>query len=84
MTEELRNIQGQNCSSFCLHPRADPVPQLSIPKLLPERIGITRILTYKLAEGTSHSQRQQRSYSRHKKMVRGKDKNIKNRNQGYL
>jgi hypothetical protein len=30
-TQEPRNIWGQDPSSFYLHPRADPVPQLTIP-----------------------------------------------------
>lgn len=58
-TQEPRNSQGQDPSGFCLHLRADPVSQLSIPKFLPEITGLPGVLTYSLAGGTSHSQRQQ-------------------------
>ena len=56
---ETEEQPGQNPSSFCLCPRADPVPQLSIPKFLPERTGLPRMLTDRLTGGTNHSQRQQ-------------------------
>jgi hypothetical protein len=39
--------------------RADPVPQLSIPKFLPERTGLQGVLIYRLAGETIHRQRQQ-------------------------
>jgi chromosome segregation ATPase len=35
------------------------VPQLSIPKFLPERTGLPGVLTHRLTGGTNHSQRQQ-------------------------
>ena len=59
MTWDPRNSLGQDPSGFHLHPGADPVPQLSIPKFLPERTGLPGVLTHRLAGGTSHSQRQQ-------------------------
>ena len=51
--------QGTGRDSFYLHLRADPVPQLSIPKFLPERTGLPGVLTHRLTGGTNHSQRQQ-------------------------
>jgi hypothetical protein len=36
----------------------DPVPQLSIHEIFPERIGLPGVLTHRLTAGTSHSQRQ--------------------------
>jgi hypothetical protein len=45
-------------SFWSLHPRANPVPQLSIPKFLSERTGLPGVLTHRLAGGTSQSQRQ--------------------------
>jgi hypothetical protein len=67
-------------------PRADPVPQLSIPKFCPERSGLSGVLTHKFVGGTSHSQRQQDQLIAQitNQMVRGKCKNINHRNQGYL
>jgi hypothetical protein len=38
--------------SICTH-GADPVPQLSIAKFLPERIGLTGVLTHRLEGGTA-------------------------------
>ena len=34
-TEELKSSLGQDLSGFYLHPGADPVPQLCIPKIPP-------------------------------------------------
>jgi hypothetical protein len=39
-------------SGLCLHPRADPVPQLSIDKFLSKRTGLPVVLTHRLAGGT--------------------------------
>ena len=50
---------GQDLSGLCLHPRAETVPQLSIPKFLLERIGLPRLWIPRLAGGTSHIQGQQ-------------------------
>lgn len=58
-TQKPFNSQGQDLSGFCLHPRADTVPRLSIPNVLLERTGLPGVLTGKLAGRTSHSQRQQ-------------------------
>jgi hypothetical protein len=46
-------------SGFCLHPGADPVPELSIPKILLERSGFIGVRIHRLAEGISHIQRLQ-------------------------
>ena len=43
--QELRSSLGQDPSSFCLWPGADPVPQLSIPKSHWERAGLPGVLT---------------------------------------
>jgi hypothetical protein len=53
--QEPRNSQGQDPSHFCLH----AMPQLSLPKFLPEKTGLSGVLTHRLAGGTSHRQRQQ-------------------------
>jgi hypothetical protein len=53
-----RNSQGQDPSSFCLHPRAEPVPQLSILEFLPEKTGLTGVLTHRFAGERIHNQRQ--------------------------
>jgi hypothetical protein len=53
-----RNSWGQDPSVFCLHSRADTVPQHLIPKFLPERTDLPGGLTQTLAGETSHSQRQ--------------------------
>jgi hypothetical protein len=58
-TQEPRNSQGQDPSGFCLHTRADPVPQLPIHKFLLEKTGLLGVLTNRLTGGTSHSERQQ-------------------------
>jgi hypothetical protein len=58
-TWEPRNIWGQDLFGFHLHPGANSVLQLSIPKFLLETTGLPGVLTYRLAGGTSHSQRQQ-------------------------
>lgn len=70
---------------FCLCTITDPVPQLSIPKFLPKRIGLQGVLTHRLAEETSHSQRQ------HDQLIpeitrwrEANSKNISKENQGYL
>jgi hypothetical protein len=57
--KEPRNGQEQGlpCSYLC--PGADPVPQLSINKFLPERNGLSGVLKNWLIGGTSHSQRQE-------------------------
>jgi hypothetical protein len=83
-TQESRNSWRQYPSGFYLRPRADPVPQLSIPKFLPERTGLQGVLTHRLARGTSNSKRATPANTRDIQMTRGKGKNISNRNQGYL
>jgi hypothetical protein len=57
-TWEPRNSQGQDPMGFSLHPRADHVLQLSIPRFHWERTGVPGVLTQSLARGISHSQRQ--------------------------
>ena len=42
-----------------MHTWANPVPQLSISKFLPEKTGVSGVLIYRLAGQISHSQRQQ-------------------------
>ena len=81
-TQEQRSSLGQDTSSFQLYPGADPVPQLSIPKFLPERTGLSGVLTHRLAGGTSHSQREQDHLTPEK--PDGKSKTTNNRNQVYL
>jgi hypothetical protein len=78
----IKNIQKEDPSGFHLHPGADPVTQLSIPKFLPETTDLTGVLTHRLAGGTSHSQRQQDQLTA--EIVRGKGKDIRNRNKGYM
>jgi hypothetical protein len=56
---QTRNSWGQDPFVFCLHPRADTVPQLFIHKFLPDRSGLLRVLTQSLAGGTGHSQKKQ-------------------------
>jgi hypothetical protein len=56
-------------------PRADTVPQLSIPKFLPERTGLPGVLS----GGTARP-----ANTRGSQMARGKGKKINNRNQVYL
>jgi hypothetical protein len=58
-TQEPRINWGHDFSGFCLHPRADPVPQFSIPKFLPERSGLPGVLTHMLEGQRSHNQRKQ-------------------------
>jgi len=48
-TQEQRSSLEQDTFSFQLHPRADPVPQLTILKFLPERTGLPGVLTHRLA-----------------------------------
>jgi hypothetical protein len=68
-----------------LYLRADPVPQLSIPKFLPERTGLPGVLTHRIARRTSHKSEIARpANTRDNHMAREKGKNISNRNQGYL
>ena len=57
--QEPRISRGQYPSGYCLHPRANPVPQLSIPKFLQERTGLPELLIHRLGGGKSHSKRQQ-------------------------
>jgi hypothetical protein len=40
-------------------PVADPVAQFSVPKFLPEKIGIPGVLKCRIAQGTSHGQKKQ-------------------------
>jgi hypothetical protein len=56
---ETKITWRQDPSDLSLYPRAEIVPQLSIPKSLQERTGLPEVLTHRLAGGTSHSQRQQ-------------------------
>jgi hypothetical protein len=74
---------GDRIFWFCPNPRADPVPQLSIPKFLPE---ITNLLgdlqTCKRDKPQSGTARP--ASTRDIQMARGNGKNISNRNQGYL
>jgi hypothetical protein len=58
------------------------VPQVSIPKFLLKRTGLTGVLTHRLAGGTSHSQREQDHLTPEK--PDGKSKTTNNRNQVYL
>ena len=58
-TQELRSSLGQDHSGFHLHPGADPVTQLSIPRYYWERAVLPGVLTHRLTGGTSHNQRQQ-------------------------
>jgi hypothetical protein len=44
-TQETRKSYGQDPSDFHLRPGTDPVPELSIPKFLPERTGVPGVLT---------------------------------------
>jgi hypothetical protein len=53
-TQEQRSLE-LDISSFHLHPRADSVPQLSIPKFLPKRTHLPRVLTHRLAGETNNS-----------------------------
>jgi hypothetical protein len=64
--------------------RADPVPQLSIPKFCQNRADLPGVLTHGLTGQTSYSQRQQDQLTPQITGWRGKYKNISNRNQGYL
>ena len=50
-TQESRNSQGQDPLGRLLHTRADPVPQLSIPKFLPEKTGLPGVVAHRLAGG---------------------------------
>jgi hypothetical protein len=56
--QESRISWRQADSGFCLHPRADPVPELLITKFIPERTGLQGVKTQKLSGGKKHSQRQ--------------------------
>jgi hypothetical protein len=66
--------------------RADAVPQLSIPNILPEKTSLPEVLTHRLTGGASHSQTARPANTRDNQMARGKGKNKKrnNRNQGYM
>jgi hypothetical protein len=64
-------------SFWSLHPRVDPVPNLFILKFLPERTGLSGVLTHRLAGGTRPAN------TRGNQMAKGKLKNISNRNQEY-
>jgi hypothetical protein len=85
-TQKPRNIWGQDNPGFCLHPGADPVPQLSIPKFHPERAclpgdpGDTQ--AYKRDKPQSKTSRAIKTTDN--QITRGKCKTINNRNQGYL
>jgi hypothetical protein len=52
-------IRGDKPSCFHMSLGADPVPQLFVHKFHPERAGLSRVLTHRLAGGISHSQRKQ-------------------------
>jgi hypothetical protein len=67
-----------------MHLRADPVPQLSISKFLPERTGLPEVLTQALRRDKPQSEAASPANIRDNQMVRGKGKNIRYRNQGYL
>jgi hypothetical protein len=54
----IKEEQKTGSFGFCLHPRADPVPQFSIAIFIPERTGLPAVLRRRLTGGTSHSQRQ--------------------------
>jgi hypothetical protein len=56
-TQELKRKLGQDPSSFHLHPGADPLPQISIPRFLLERTGLSGVLTHRLTKEINHSQR---------------------------
>jgi hypothetical protein len=82
---EPRNSWGQDSSSFLLHPRADTVPQFSIPKFLLKRTGLPGVLTKQACrKDKPQSETARQANTRDNKMARGKDKEISNRNQGYL
>ena len=58
------------------------MPQLSIPKFLPERTGLPEVLTCKFAKKDKlQSETVRSTNTRDNQMVRGKGKNIRNRNQ---
>jgi hypothetical protein len=58
------------------------MPQLSIPKFLPGRTGLLGQLTHR--RENPHSETARSANTRDSQMAKGKDKNISNRNQGYL
>jgi hypothetical protein len=69
---------------FSSAPEANPVPQLSIPKFLPERGSprSTDIQAYRRDKPPSETASP--GNTRNNQMVRGKGMNISHRNQGYL
>jgi hypothetical protein len=54
--QEPKTSKGQDTSGFCLHPRDDPVPQITITKFIPDRTGLPGVLTQRLAKGKTHNQ----------------------------
>ena len=81
-TQKSRNSWEQDPSAFWLSPGADPVPQLSIPKFLPERTGLQGILAHRLAGEASHSTLTARpANTTVNQMGKGKFKNLSNSTQ---
>ena len=83
-TQEPRNSRGQDPSSFCLHLGADPVPQLNIPKFLPESTGLPGVLIHRHQEGQATSEAARPVNTTGNQITRGKVKDISKRNQGYV
>jgi hypothetical protein len=71
-------------SFWTLHPRADPVPQLSIPKFLRENWSPRSTDTWPCRRDKPKSETARPANTRNNQMAKGKHKNISNRNQYYF
>ena len=84
MTQDQRSSLGQD-PGFHLHPGADPVSQLSIPKFFQERTGSSRSAnTQACRMDKPQSETTRPANTRDNQMARGEGKNISSRNQDYL
>jgi hypothetical protein len=79
-TQELGSSQGKDPSRFHLHPGADPVTQLSIPKFLLERTDVRSTDIQACRRDKPQSEITRPANTRDNQMARGKGKNITNRN----
>ena len=75
-TQELRGCLVQESSGLCLRPRADPVPQFSIPESLLERSGHLGLLTHRFAGRDKTKSKTRPVNPIDNQMVKGKCKNI--------
>jgi hypothetical protein len=82
-TQDPRKILGQDHFSSLLHPRADPFPQLYLPKFPLEKASLSAD-TQAYRKDKSQPETTRPANTTDNQMARGKCKSISNRNQGYV